>query len=378
MLRIAGVAFALVAGVAAQPKLDLVSPEVAAGGSVTFRLHAPRAQEVTVEGLRGLAPQPMQKDATGVWSVTVGPLAPDIYSYNFNVDGAFVTDPLNRSIKKWIFVQSVVEVTGTPAPAWQVQAVPHGVVHRHSYASSVRGGEAPLMVYTPPGYDPKSGARLPVVYLLHGFGDDETLWTEIGRAHAIADNLIAQGRMKPALIVMPFGHPVPRDASAGFRLSNEYRAENFEAMQRDVLETVIPFVEAHYSIDTTPAARAIVGLSMGGGQALGIGLAHPDQFDWVGGFSAAQVGGFVAAPTAVDFSARFPELVAPAARAQKAPRLLWLGCGRSDALVLPNLQVFEAWLTTNAIKHTWRVTDGGHEWPLWRQYLEEFLPLLFR
>lgn len=358
--------------------LEIVSPEVTADGQITFRMLAPAAEAVAVTGLRGLADQPMRRGDDGVWSVTLGPLAADIYSYNFTIDGLTVTDPHNPNTKRWLLMQSTVDVPGRPAAAWERQDVPHGVVERVSYDSPVRGGQAALTVYTPPGYDARSAGRVPVVYLLHGFGDDETLWTEVGRAHFIADNLIAQGLMKPAIIVMPFGHAVPRDRAAGFRLSDEYRARNFEAMQRDLVESIIPLVEARYAVEAGADARAIVGLSMGGGQALGIGLAHPELFMWIGGFSAAQVGGFTAAPAAADLDAHFRGLADPDTRAKRAPRLLWLGCGRADSLVLPNIEVFQTWLAARGIAHTWYLTEGGHEWPLWRQYLETFLPLLFR
>jgi len=347
----------------AQRPPDIVSPDVSSDGTVTFRILAPNARAVTVNGIRHMPDQAMTKDDKGLWSATVGPLAPDIYSYTFSIDGAVVTDPHDRDIKKYFSSESLFEVPGKPPILAEAQPVPHGIVHHQFYASKVRGIDAGMEVYTPPGYDPRASARYPVVYLLHGFGDREEAWIDAGHANTIADNLIAQGRIKPLIIVMPYGHAVPVERRSSMK---DYGVRNDEAMEADLLGQIIPLIDRGYRADSRPLKRAIVGLSMGGGQSLRIGLAHPEIFGWVGAFSAA-------APEK-DLDVTFARLVRdPASR----PRLLWMGIGKDDFLLKRN-QAFHEWLGLKGIVHTWVLSDGGHEWPNWRAYLPQFLELTFR
>ena len=364
--RLALLAFAVFA--AALARADdpvVVSPEIQADGHVTLRLLAPDARSVALQGVTFKEPQPMTKDAQGVWSITVGPLAPEIYSYTFRVDSATVTDPLNRAVKKWIRSESMFEIPGTPPILAAEQVVPHGVLHRHAFYSKTRQASTAIEVYTPPGFNPRAANEYPVVYLLHGFGDDETAWAENGHANFIADNLIAQGRMLPAIIVMTNGHPVPIPTATR---DDNYGPANAAAMQQELLTEVIPLVEASYPVRHEAASRAIVGLSMGGGQSLGIGLTHLDTFGWIGAFSAA-------APTA-KLDDTFADLLTRSKNAA-GPHLLWIGIGQDDFLMKAN-QTFAGWLDDHHIQHHWEVTPGGHEWGNWRRYLGEFLPLLFR
>ena len=342
------------------------SPEVAPDGRVTFRVLAPKAQAVAVKGLRHLPPQAMTKDAKGVWSVTVGPLTPDLYSYTFDVDGATFTDPLNRRLKEWLSEESLVEVPGNPPLPLAWQAIPHGTVHRHFLPSSARTGEVAVQVYTPPGFDPKAATTYPVLYLLHGFGDEETAWVAVGRANFIADSLVARHLAVPAIIVMTNGHPVPIPTD---NRGPDYGAANSAAMEKELLHDIIPYIEANYPAKHDPAVRAIVGLSMGGGQSLGIGLGHPDRFGWVGGFSSGL-------PTD-DLDRRFGALLAANKDHAAMPRLIWIGVGQDDFLLKQNLN-FHAWLDERKVAHEWRLTEGAHEWPVWRSYLEEFLQKIFR
>lgn len=342
------------------------SPEVHPDGRVTLRFLAPNAREVALRGIIFKEPQPMTRGAEGVWSLTVGPLKPEFYSYTFSIDGATVTDPLNRNVKKWIRSESGFEISGNPPILAATQPVAHGVVHRHVFQSKTRHRDCAFQVYTPPGFDPKAATTYPVVYLLHGFGDDETAWADVGRANFIADNLIAQGRFVPALIVMTNGHPVP--IPTGQR-APDYGALNLAAMQQELLTEVLPLVEANYPVRRQAPDRAIVGLSMGGGQSLNLGLTHLDTFAWIGGFSSS-------APTE-DLDRKFAALLAAAKSQTGGPRLLWIGIGREDFLLKQN-QTFLAWLEQNHVPHKWNLTDGGHEWPVWRRYLGDFLPMLFR
>jgi enterochelin esterase-like enzyme len=342
---------------------SLVSPEVAPDGYVTFRIYAPNARAVTVNGIRHMPDEAMTEDDKGVWTAKVGPLSPDIYSYVFSIDGAIVTDPHDRNVKRYFQSESLFEVPGKPPILAEMQAVPHGVVHHEFYESKFRGAEAGVEVYTPPGYDPRAEKLYPVVYLLHGFGDGEEAWIEGGHANWIADNLIAQGRIEPMIIVMPYGHPVPVEKRDSMK---DYSEKNDAAMEKDVVVNLIPLVEHGYRADPRAKKRAIVGLSMGGGQSLGIGLGHPDLFEWVGAFSAA-------APEK-DMDKTFAQIVKdPSLR----PHLLWIGVGREDFLLKRN-QAFHEWLGQKGIVHTWVLSDGGHEWPVWRAYLPQFLELAFR
>ncbi len=341
------------------------SPEVSTDGHITFRVLAPKAQAVAVKGLRGLPPQPMTRDAQGLWSVTVGPLAPDLYSYTFDVDGATFTDPLNRRLKEWIAQESLVEVPGSEPQLISLRAVPHGAVHRHLIPSQVRGGAVAFQVYTPPGFDPK--ATCPVVYLLHGFGDEENAWLSPGRANFIADNLIAQKKIGPVVIVMTNGHPVSLPGPAPRR--TDYGRDNHDAMEQEVLTVVLPFVEANYSVRRDAEGRAIVGLSMGGGHSLGLGLNHLDKFGWIGGFSSAIV--------TDGLDTHFAPLLAAVDKKAGLPKLLWIGCGQDDFLLERN-KTFIAWLGQKQVPHEWHLTAGGHEWPVWRDYLGQFLQRIFR
>jgi len=345
--------------------MEFRSPEQIAPGQVIFRLDAPAAKVVFVEGLRHRPPAPMSKDADGLWTATVSDLSPDIYTYTFNVDGVSMLDPRNRFIKRWTVSQSAVEVTGTEPTLYANLPVPHGTLHEHLIVSKAAGRELGLQVYTPPEYDARARKRYPVIVLCHGTGDDELSWTEMGRAHLIADNLIAKGKMEPAVVVMPYGHPRPRPLV----VPDSYRNDNIAAMEQEVLTEVLPFVEKNYRVSRDADDRAIAGLSMGGGHALGIGLAHPEIFHWVGGFSASPPNG--------DLAAFFAPWAKSVKDKKHAPRLLWLAIGREDSLLARN-ETATAWLKNAGVPFQWKLTDGGHEWTLWREYWGEFAPLLFQ
>lgn len=350
----------------AQFDFSVTSPEVHSDGRVTFRLKAPEARDVSVVAVENHPPAPMTKDDRGVWSATIGPLSPAIYSYAFQVDGAIVTDPRNPRVKVWLVSNSMVEVPGTPPAATEVQDVPHGTVHHHLYRSQALDETRGVVVYTPPGYDPSGSARYPVLYLLHGFGDDEQAWTDVGRAHVIADNLIAAGRAVPLVIVMPDGHGVPPAQAAR---DGGGRPRNNERFMSDLERDVIPLVERTYRVETTPEHRAVAGLSMGGGQSLALGLGRQDLFRSAAAFSAGVPDG------------NLSDSFAPAASKPQAynerQRMFWVACGKDDFLFQAN-QRLDKWLTETGIRHEYVVTGGGHTWLVWRNYLETVLGRLFR
>jgi len=357
------------AGFAPSSVAQFISPEVHEDGRVTFRLMAPGAQRVAVKGERGgagISSVEMTKNSEGVWVATIGPLKPDIYEYTFSVDGTEQLDRLNRSIKKHFFSSSLVEVPGDPPLLHEDWDVPHGTLHRHRYPSSVTGGELAAIVYTPPGYDEHRADGYPVIVLMHGMGDDETAWIDVGRANFIADNLLKQGAMEDMLIVMPYGHVIPVGPDL---FSSNYWQRNIDGMQANVLENLLPLVSERYNVAADAEHRAIAGLSMGGGQSLSIGLRNLDHFAWVGAFSSAVPEG--------DLNAVFADLVDDLRPTDDRLRLLWIACGKEDFLLSRN-DVFDAWLTDRGIEHAYVLSNGGHVWRLWRQYLGELLPLLFR
>lgn len=344
------------------------SPEVHPDGRVTFRLKAPRAESVELRSRLVDGKAPLQKGADGLWTLTIGPAAPGIYPYRFEVDGMHTLDPHNRWVKGWRVSENLVEIPADPPAPWQVADVPHGVVHRHAYRSGPLKTDRELLVYTPPGYEEDPARHYPVLYLLHGSGDDATAWTAVGRAHHIADHLIAAGKVEPLVIVMPYGHGhrpgVEMDAITD---RAAWSRENNTAVFADFFQSVVPLAENAYRLKPGAAHTAIAGLSMGGGQAMELGLNHPEKFGWVAGFSSGVPGN--AESAAEQFGG-----LDPGATWKK----VWIACGRDDFLLERN-DFFHSWLKEKGIEHDYQLTEGGHQWYVWRDYLEQWLSMgLFR
>ncbi|HUP38906.1 MAG TPA: alpha/beta hydrolase-fold protein [Vicinamibacterales bacterium] len=266
----------------AQQPRAIASPEVLPDGRVTFRLNAPKAGEVMLTGEFLDKPAAFTKDADGVWSVTVGPISPEVYHYNFTIDGVRTIDPLNPQLKTGSIastITSVLEIRHSAPAFYDAQPVPHGEIRTHWYHSKSLGTVRRLTVYTPPGYDEDRSTKYPVLYLFHGANADENAWYRLGRANLILENLLAAGKTRPFLVVMPFGYGVAPNGGQ--------QAENTAKFGKDLIEDVIPYIESNYRARTDRDRRAIVGLSMGGGQSLSIGLNNIALFSYVGGFSAA-------------------------------------------------------------------------------------------
>ncbi len=349
-----------------EPAPPARSPEVQSDGRIAFRFRAPNAKEVLLRLDVG-KPVPMQKDDEGVWSVTTEPLEPDFYEYAFEADGVALVDPLNSHIvPNLLSNNSEVHVPGPPSLAWEVNEVPHGIIHRHFYKSAVADEQRDYYVYTPPGYDPKAKTLYPVLYLHHGFSDDARAWVAVGRAHVIVDNLIAQGKVKPLVIVMPVGYGLPVSVALKRSRTQEERRQNMEKFRDVLLTEILPRVEKEYKVATDRNSRAIAGLSMGGAESLSIGLNTLDRFAWIGAFSPGGLGD--------DLDQRFPSLDE---RANSQLRLLWMACGTADGLIEPYRR-FGQWLDGKRIKRTAIETPGAHTWHLWRRNLAEFTPMLFR
>lgn len=342
-----------------------VSPEVHSDGRITFRLRGPEAQSVVLNAPWAGGEIPLVKGEDGVWSITIGPVEPDILDYTYRIDGVRTIDPHNPRVKLWLGgAASLVEVPAEAPTYYDVQDVPHGDLHVHWFRSSASNRPRRVFVYTPPGYA-ASGERLyPVLYLLHGAGDDESTWSEVGRAPLILDNLIAAGKVEPMIVVMPNGHPV-RFGEASRGTGNR----NTELFVDELVKDVIPLIESRYRVHKDRRKRAIAGLSMGGGQSLAAGLSRAELFAYVGAFSSA-------APDPVE-DAAVKGFTADPRKTNRETALLWIAVGEKDFLLKRN-QVFVEHLKEHGIRHTYLETPGDHSWPVWRRYLRDFTPLLFR
>ena len=344
------------------------SPEVQSDLRVTFRLRDPNAKEVLLSR-EGAQRVPMQKDEQGVWSVTTDPLTPDLYGYSFVADGVALIDPSNSRMKPNLLnAQSVVHVPGPSSLPWEINDVPRGEVHHHFYRSKVVGDDRDFYVYTPPGYDPNATTQYPVLYLLHGYSDDASGWTAVGRANVILDNLIAQGRAKPMLIVMTLGYGAPEIVTRGGPTLRDAgaRDRNYSRFRDALFTEVIPQVEKSYRASKDRNSRAIAGLSMGGAESLYTGLNAIDRFAWIGAFSSGGLSD--------NFDATFPALDS---KANSKLHLLWIACGTDDRLIDFNRKLRE-WLKSKDVHHTDIETPGAHTWMVWRRNLAEFAPLLFQ
>jgi enterochelin esterase-like enzyme len=356
------------ATMAQQPALD--SHEAHPDGTLTFRYYAPAAKAVGVRMDYDLNALPLNKGADGVWTLTTAPLQPALHFYTLVSDGTPVLDPFNSSVDlNYAYLNNEVTVPGPPQ-LWDVGDVPHGVVHHHMYKSAVLkglpGGNEDYYVYTPPGYEGATDKSYPVLYLLHGWGGTANAWTHDGQANLILDNLIAEQKALPMIVVMPLGYGDLGFVTSGFGVwSDDAKVgENVSLFGQALLSEILPQVEGTYRVSARREDRAIAGLSMGGGESLTIGLNHPDAFGWVGGFSSA------VSPSRVDG-------VFPGLDAKRPPALLWISCGTEDGLIKPDRE-FVAWLKSKALNPVAVETPGIHNWPVWRDNLIHFAPLLFR
>ena len=354
---------------------QLVSPQVNPDKTFTLRFRAPNAKEVTVVGEIDGKPHPMTKGDDGVWTATIGPLPHDVYNYQFNVDGVIAMDPANPSVKLGFGAfppANLVEIPGDGLEFDDAKPVPHGSIRVETYNSKTIGAPRTLWIYTPPGYD-RGNTRYPVFYLLHGSGNIDSSWMLTGRANYIMDNLIAEGKAKPMILVNPLGY-----ARQGVGLGPEPPAAappagpggqaGGGAFGKDLIEDVIPFVEKTFR--TLPGAdnRALGGLSMGGGQTAAIGFSHPELFRALVIMSAGSN----------NADTMYPDFFKDPAATNKQIKLLWMGVGKDDTLVGPSAKALDALLTAKGIKHTFVVGEGRHEWVVWRHHLNDVAPLLFR
>ena len=350
------------------------SPDVAEDGTVTFRLRAPEAKSVTVSGDFG-DDASMTKGADGIWSVTVGPLPPEIYVYYFTMDGVRLTDPSNPRVKIGYVTSTTTSLVTVPTkePAfYDVQDVPHGEIRNILYKSKSNGVVRQLTVYVPPGYDDNPTKRYPVLYLLHGYANDQQSWHRYGRANDILDNLLAKGAIQPFLVVMPLGyggaHINGDDTGIPAKDAGQFGGD-MNLYERDILEDIIPMIDQKYRTIADRDHRAIAGFSMGGGQAALFGLRNLDTFSYVGIMSAGMARNTDDNPVKA--------LAADPKKSNALIHLLWIACGRQDTAMMGAKALDDA-LTQAGIKHTFVQTEGAHHWRVWRHHLHDLAPLLFK
>ena len=348
------------------PGPQVVSPQVNADKSVTFRFLAPQAKDVKLNTQFEKKPVPMTKDAQGVWSVTTSPAKPDMYPYSFVVDGISVADPKNSAIfPNEGFQNSVVEIPGDTPLVHTLQNVPHGTLSYRFYTSPELGTR-PVLVYTPPGYETSGTTRYPVLYLLHGTTDVEETWTKVGRANSILDNLIAQKKARPMIIVMPYGRAYPVISKSSGSLRNW---DNLQEFKKDFLQNLLPFVERSYRTKADKDSRAIAGFSGGGGETLYLGLNNPNLFSWVCGFAPGMLKEEFDRNNAVAFSN--PSLT------NQRLKLFWIGVGKEDPLY-PVISEYTTLLNDKKIRHETLISDGGHTWMNCKLYLSTIAQKLFK
>jgi len=350
------------------------SPEVTAQGRVTFRIHAPKATSVSLGPIGDLASigigvgMPFRKGTDGVWTLTLQRVPPGAHRYQFNVDGLTILDPRNpRTSESNEHAWSLVHVPGAP---WMEPGpdTPRGSVSALPYWSQVRGRFRRLHVYTPPGYDGGRG-RFPVLYLLHGAFDSDHSWSTVGRAADILDTLIAAGAVRPMVVVMPHGHVGP--FQLGMPMWGEFEPE--------FLKDILPFVESRFRIQAHRRGRALAGLSMGGGHTLNLGFTQTDLFSHLGVFSSGifdpkGLPHLTEAPIA-EFERRHRMVLSSPSRRRGFPEL-WFATGRRDFLLSVTRSTVD-FLRKHDFPVTYHETEGGHTWDRWRDYLRQFLPLLF-
>ena len=364
-----------------QVRPRIISPEIQPDNKATFRLYAPKADSVKLvcDWMTGAeARVNMAKNDSGLWSVTLGPLKPEVYGYTFNLDGVTVLDPLNPLIKRDVRNNtSILLVSGNESDLYSVKDVPHGTLSKVWYESPTLKLMRRMYVYTPAGYENNKKTKYPVLYLLHGAGGDEDAWTQLGRTPNIMDNLIALGKAKPMLVVMTNGNanqvaemgyapilsnpvtsPTATPGSPGGNISGRF--------EESLVKDVIPYIESHYRVIKDKNSRAVAGLSMGGGQTQRITLTNPDMFAYIGVLSMG------VRNLNDDMENKFKVLKS------RNPKLYWVGCGVTDQIAFQGTQTLVALLKKNGFNYIYRESSGGHTWANWRIYLSEMAPLLFK
>lgn len=355
----------------------IVSPQVNVDETVVFRYLAPRAKEVKVSAQFLKEPVVMTKDSIGIWSVTVGPVKPDIYPYSFNVDGVTAMDPANVAyFTNERFKASLLDVPGDTSLIHAMRDVPHGTV-TYEYYPGVENSIGSVVVYTPPGYHKNSSKKYPVFYLISGTTDTEETFFKVGRTNFILDNLIAEGKSKEMIIVMPYGNPMARIAeqTGKQKPADVMSRDGDDAVKRsklfetDLVKYVIPYIEKNYRVISDRNSRAIGGFSRGGGQTLRTAFGNMDKFSWICCYSAN-----LSTP---EMESSFKHVAAKPEVTNKQLNLLWVSVGTEDRLY-PSTVEFIDYLKSKDVQHKTLITGGGHTWMNVKTYVAETAQLLFK
>ncbi len=351
------------------------SPIVNKDNTVTFSVFAPQANKVSVEllnsGITSVGSNEMVKDKDGLWQVTLGPFEPEIYYYLFNTDGSKHTDNKNQKIKKWLHSVSIFEISGKTPLLYELQPVPHGVIHQHYYDSKTTSTQRSVNIYTPPNYSAQK--QYPVLFLLHGWGGANFTWLEYGKIQNITDNLIAARKMKAMIIVMPDGHPFGREfekSPVNWDSYTRYLNKNTPLLEKDIREDLMPYLQKNYSIKSDKNNLAIAGLSMGGQQAIEIGFAESKTFGTVISLSGSYFG-----------DQQYQNLAAfnqEVKETNQQTQLFWLMYGKDELTNNESPKKLQKWLSNKGIQYQWTEENGGHEWDTWRRNSIRFLPKLFK
>lgn len=369
----------IISGIAwAQPRGPFViSPQVNADKTVTFRYLAPRAKVVKLSGQFLKSPVEMIRDSIGIWSVTVGPITPDIYPYSFQVDGVTVMDPANVSyFPNERFKASLVDVPGDTPLIHAMRDVTHGTV-TYEYYPSVEGSTGMVVVYTPPGYHKNSSTKYPVFYLISGTTDTEETFFKVGRTNLILDNLIAEGKAKSMIVVMPYGNPLARIAEQQGKpkpadqigRDSEDAVKRAKLFETDLVNHVIPYIEKNYRAIPNRDSRAIGGFSRGGGQTLRTAFGNMDKFSWICCYSA-----YLSTP---EMEGTFKHIAGNPEATNKQLKLLWVSVGNEDFLYQSTVEFLD-YLKSKNINHKSLITPGGHTWMNVKTYVAETAQLLFK
>lgn len=372
---------------------NIISPELNSDGSVTFRLHAPKAVEVTLtsdclpsvlfESSMGILEGPgsvkLTEKANGIWEYTTPEkVAPDFYTYYFTIDGVRAIDHNNVFINRDVASISnilLIPETGARSDLYAIHDVPHGTVSKVWYHSDKVGFDRRMSVYTPAGYE-DSKKKYPVLYVLHGVGGDEDAWLTQGRAAQVLDNLIARGEAEPMIAVFTNGNmsqeAAPYENSTGYIHPTTDLPMQMEGTFETAFPEIVNYIDSHYRTIKSKNGRAVCGLSMGGFHTLNLSINYPDMFNWSGMFSA---GIKVTPPEVSPMYQNFDQKLAT--YFEKKPKLLWIGCGTGDFLYQMNIS-FVKELEEKGYPFTYVETDGGHVWRNWRRYFTEFVPLIFK
>jgi enterochelin esterase family protein len=356
----------------------VISPQVHADKKVTFRYLSPSAKQVLLGGGQfGASQVSMVKDSLGIWSVTVGPLIPDIYPYSFTVDGVTVMDPANVAyFPNERFKASLVDVPGDTPLVHAMRDVPHGTVS-YEYYPSVEGSTGSLVVYTPPGYDKNVSKKYPVFYLISGTTDTEETFFKVGKTNLILDNLIAEGKAMPMIVVMPYGNPMARIAEQTGKpkpadivsRDGEDAVKRAKLFETDLVTKVIPYVEKNYRTINNRDNRAIGGFSRGGGQTLRTGFGNMDKFSWICCYSA-----YLSTP---EMESSYKNVYENPEKTNKELKLLWISVGNEDFLYKPTVE-FMDFLKSKNVNYKNLITSGGHTWMNVKNYVATTAQLLFK